>query len=130
MDRADRAEDAVRLVHPGLAHRGLTALRPGLPLLSQLLHVRPRGLRDSRSSQGNGVNWMAHTAMQPAHARRGRRSEEHTSELQSRFDLVCRLLLEKKKKTKLKRRRGEERATKTTHDSRRIARCRYSGRQG
>src|SRR5699024_11296840 len=28
-----------------------------------------------------------------AHAR----SEEHTSELQSRFDLVCRLLLEKKK---------------------------------
>src|SRR5438067_10392518 len=29
---------------------------------------------------------------------RRRRSEEHTSELQSRFDLVCRLLLEKKKK--------------------------------
>src|SRR2546421_9661633 len=28
-----------------------------------------------------------------------RRSEEHTSELQSRSDLVCRLLLEKKKKT-------------------------------
>src|SRR5699024_12323542 len=27
------------------------------------------------------------------------RSEEHTSELQSRFDLVCRLLLEKKKHT-------------------------------
>src|SRR5699024_12132655 len=26
------------------------------------------------------------------------RSEEHTSELQSRFDLVCRLLLEKKKR--------------------------------
>src|SRR5437868_10651111 len=30
---------------------------------------------------------------QPVHFR----SEEHTSELQSRFDLVCRLLLEKKK---------------------------------
>ena len=30
------------------------------------------------------------------------RSEEHTSELQSRFDLVCRLLLEKKKKNKNK----------------------------
>src|SRR5690606_41717279 len=29
---------------------------------------------------------------------RGRRSEEHTSELQSRENLVCRLLLEKKKK--------------------------------
>src|SRR5699024_12878899 len=28
------------------------------------------------------------------------RSEEHTSELQSRFDLVCRLLLEKKNKHK------------------------------
>src|SRR5204863_9838519 len=30
------------------------------------------------------------------------RSEEHTSELQSRRDLVCRLLLEKKKKKKIK----------------------------
>src|SRR5205809_2891599 len=30
------------------------------------------------------------------------RSEEHTSELQSRLHLVCRLLLEKKKKTKNK----------------------------
>src|SRR2546428_14131048 len=29
------------------------------------------------------------------------RSEEHTSELQSRSDLVCRLLLEKKKKRKI-----------------------------
>src|SRR5690349_22525013 len=37
------------------------------------------------------------------HGRRGPvrlRSEEHTSELQSRRDLVCRLLLEKKKKKK------------------------------
>src|SRR5690606_41307288 len=33
------------------------------------------------------------------HATRARRSEEHTSELQSRENLVCRLLLEKKKKT-------------------------------
>src|SRR5256884_1862697 len=33
----------------------------------------------------------------PAHM--GQRSEEHTSELQSRLHLVCRLLLEKKKKT-------------------------------
>src|SRR5689334_24716359 len=30
----------------------------------------------------------------------GRRSEEHTSELQSQFHLVCRLLLEKKKNNK------------------------------
>src|SRR6266536_6561232 len=35
----------------------------------------------------------------PGSAARGR-SEEHTSELQSRVDLVCRLLLEKKKKTR------------------------------
>src|SRR5690349_22371215 len=34
---------------------------------------------------------------------RQRRSEEHTSELQSRRDLVCRLLLEKKKRTSLGR---------------------------
>src|SRR5438067_10771632 len=32
--------------------------------------------------------------------RKAARSEEHTSELQSRFDLVCRLLLEKKKHTR------------------------------
>src|SRR2546429_4654452 len=32
-----------------------------------------------------------------ASPRRGSRSEEHTSELQSRLHLVCRLLLEKKK---------------------------------
>src|SRR2546421_8870500 len=34
----------------------------------------------------------------PCRVKPGRRSEEHTSELQSRSDLVCRLLLEKKKK--------------------------------
>src|SRR5258708_10263473 len=34
-----------------------------------------------------------------AYRRRGSRSEEHTSELQSPDHLVCRLLLEKKKKT-------------------------------
>src|SRR5437867_8748060 len=32
-----------------------------------------------------------------SHVRDGFRSEEHTSELQSPYDLVCRLLLEKKK---------------------------------
>src|SRR5260370_30421339 len=34
------------------------------------------------------------------HRRAGGRSEEHTSELQSHLNLVCRLLLEKKKKKK------------------------------
>src|SRR2546422_1518503 len=35
-----------------------------------------------------------------ARRRQAQRSEEHTSELQSRLHLVCRLLLEKKKKNK------------------------------
>src|SRR5438067_6203211 len=39
-----------------------------------------------------------------------RRSEEHTSELQSRFDLVCRLLLEKKKRHRPSRVRRRLRA--------------------
>src|SRR5438105_10028963 len=61
---------------------------------------------------------------------RVRRSEEHTSELQSRVDLVCRLLLEKKKKKKkrqeqkkIKRitaRRGEIRYTGQEHDDRMV----------
>src|SRR5438034_3338619 len=41
------------------------------------------------------------------------RSEEHTSELQSHSDLVCRLLLEKKKKTE------EREPSDTPHDVRR-----------
>src|SRR5438034_6446194 len=36
-----------------------------------------------------------------------KRSEEHTSELQSHSDLVCRLLLEKKKKTKKRNKHDE-----------------------
>src|SRR5699024_11352081 len=36
------------------------------------------------------------------------RSEEHTSELQSRFDLVCRLLLEKKKVCRLQHQTKKE----------------------
>src|SRR6478752_9091752 len=38
-----------------------------------------------------------HTQRPQASSRLGSRSEEHTSELQSRLHLVCRLLLEKKK---------------------------------
>src|SRR5438874_2754231 len=40
---------------------------------------------------------FAHGLIAPAGGRLLFRSEEHTSELQSRRDLVCRLLLEKKK---------------------------------
>src|SRR5256886_13614708 len=41
-------------------------------------------------------------ASRPAPGPRTKRSEEHTSELQSQSNLVCRLLLEKKKKNKQK----------------------------
>src|SRR5215469_17567110 len=45
-------------------------------------------------------------------ARRRARSEEHTSELQSRRDLVCRLLLEKKKQKQKKKKHNHK---KTKH---------------
>src|SRR2546422_6323552 len=47
------------------------------------------------------------------------RSEEHTSELQSRLHLVCRLLLEKKKKTTITAslRRGECRAAISNYNA-------------
>src|SRR5438034_6348345 len=47
----------------------------------------------------------------------GSRSEEHTSELQSHSDLVCRLLLEKKKKKKINQHTTK---TKTTANKMRI----------
>src|SRR5438105_11804680 len=50
------------------------------------------------------------------------RSEEHTSELQSRVDLVCRLLLEKKKTSD--RRRGGR--TSAGH----LRRCRHRSTRG
>src|SRR5437660_6057993 len=47
---------------------------------------------------GSGDPWIP-AGVHPVGSRlRGNRSEEHTSELQSRGHLVCRLLLEKKKK--------------------------------
>src|SRR5438105_12602300 len=55
----------------------------------------------------NFGTWLQNTA-QVVLARCRSRSEEHTSELQSRVDLVCRLLLEKKKK---KKKRAKHRKT-------------------
>ena len=46
------------------------------------------------------------------------RSEEHTSELQSRSDLVCRLLLEKKKKKKKKKKRTNDLSMRSSKDVR------------
>src|SRR5690349_21905036 len=48
--------------------------------------------------KGEGVEVVRHPGPFNFSAMNNRRSEEHTSELQSRRDLVCRLLLEKKKK--------------------------------
>src|SRR5688572_31520167 len=50
------------------------------------------GLVGSRCGTGPRTNIITHRA------KRFQRSEEHTSELQSQSNLVCRLLLEKKKK--------------------------------
>src|SRR5687768_17867300 len=57
---------------------------------------RVRGRRRKRRSRGR----RAPPPLPPSDRapRRATRSEEHTSELQSRLHLVCRLLLEKKKK--------------------------------
>src|SRR5256885_11008477 len=57
-----------------------------------------RALADSQALGDRGVRAaLGHQLQHVAIAERLRRSEEHTSELQSPCNLVCRLLLEKKK---------------------------------
>src|SRR5207249_9252698 len=63
-------------------------VRPLAPVLVERLHHDLDARREGDELVGAG----AHRRFLET------RSEEHTSELQSRFDLVCRLLLEKKKK--------------------------------
>src|SRR3712207_8156804 len=58
--------------------------------VTEAVHSGHNGLDHLRRDLGHGCRSSASTA---------RRSEEHTSELQSRQYLVCRLLLEKKRKT-------------------------------
>src|SRR2546422_1392358 len=72
--------------------------------------------RSQRAAAPDRAWCRCESSARPAPAR-GTRSEEHTSELQSRLHLVCRLLLEKKKKKKhttanithLRRQRGHGR---------------------
>src|SRR2546427_5994969 len=76
------------------AHAGAAHLDARAP--EHLLDRRgPRRVRGGHGSAGGipRVRAGARTAD-------GARSEEHTSELQSQSNLVCRLLLEKKKKTR------------------------------
>src|SRR5690242_21626257 len=57
---------------------------------------------------------VVHAGLAPGHqpaARHGERSEEHTSELQSHVNLVCRLLLEKKKQQRATRPRWARRTS-------------------
>src|SRR5437868_10586847 len=76
------------------------SLHDALPILASAALSRDRALPENRvcsrriARSAERARWGA-----PDPPQRGAvRSEEHTSELQSRFDLVCRLLLEKKKK--------------------------------
>src|SRR5688572_32951459 len=68
----------------------ISTTRPGRCWPPCGIGPRPPSLRKSNSPR-------------PRRASPARRSEEHTSELQSQSNLVCRLLLEKKKKKKVRR---------------------------
>src|SRR5690348_18014419 len=73
-----------------------TLFRSGKPAPSPAPRPRIQPHRGSHVSGGN--RWQYHPFVPGG--RTGTRSEEHTSELQSPVHLVCRLLLEKKKKKK------------------------------
>src|SRR5690606_41297623 len=73
------------VIHPATPEIYTLSLHDALPISSPA--DRARMLDHAR-------RWKS---MPPEERERARRSEEHTSELQSREKLVCRLLLEKKK---------------------------------
>src|SRR5207249_10796511 len=68
--------------------------------LHDALPISPRPFACRSAGCARGAPGSGGSSPRPCPGPPGRegRSEEHTSELQSRFDLVCRLLLEKKKK--------------------------------
>src|SRR5438132_8834360 len=72
-----------------------SSVKPGNP-------IDPAGWRGSAPPNirvpGLFLSWSSLSGLSPGKSVGGFRSEEHTSELQSHSDLVCRLLLEKKKK--------------------------------
>src|SRR5256884_3780300 len=71
-------------------------VRRNSPVPPLCIKLRRRMLPDHLVLRAPGIDRMAHAvANSDDHVAR---SEEHTSELQSRLHLVCRLLLEKKRK--------------------------------
>src|SRR5436190_16266664 len=70
------------------------SLHDALPIFERRFAVRPRPRLAKPEAQPRGLARPKDRAT----GRERARSEEHTSELQSHSDLVCRLLLEKKKK--------------------------------
>src|SRR5699024_12290492 len=79
-------------------HRFLRSFptRRSSDLCSPMRWARLRSWSSPSSPAGAPGSWTADPDVTERHPRSICRSEEHTSELQSRFDLVCRLLLEKK----------------------------------
>src|SRR5438034_3636439 len=79
-------------------HRALHSfLHDALPISKR---SQSPSLSFMRSRRGSATpRYSASEGSRRLHSTRSRRSEEHTSELQSHSDLVCRLLLEKKKLT-------------------------------
>src|SRR5690242_21495521 len=76
-----------------------SVLTESLLLGNVALRTNQRIEWDSESMTAKGCP-EAEQFIKPTFREGWRRSEEHTSELQSHVNLVCRLLLEKKKKTK------------------------------
>src|SRR5438132_4684889 len=77
----------------------VTTLRAALSLPGAAWWRRPRERMAGAFSSAAWEAGQAPTLEQAISLALEDRSEEHTSELQSHSDLVCRLLLEKKKKT-------------------------------
>src|SRR5204863_1099541 len=77
-------------------HEKSASLRSFEPGLGRRIHGVSPGRAGLRARRGAG--YFRHLLGDPIQGQGRDRSEEHTSELQSRRDLVCRLLLEKKNK--------------------------------
>src|SRR5207302_8849465 len=77
-----------------------STLFPYTTLFRSIATARPRSPAGRPRKTGTS-SWTTSARSRPVRGNCGSgRSEEHTSELQSRENLVCRLLLEKKKKKK------------------------------